>query len=224
MNLDMDSKTLEAKNTSEVTNWALYRHISPSGRIYIGITSKEVNRRWRYGTGYSNCILFQNAIDKYGWNNIIHEILFTNLTEERAKNLEKNLIRHYKNLGISYNITDGGDGHLGCSWSPSFETRTLWSEQRKGRKLSTEHKEKISNTMKGKPMRKDIYSKGVAIVKVLLAKPVIQLDMNGEFIKEFPSIKEAARSVGIKSDRDIIRCCRGERKSRAGYRWKYKEE
>lgn len=68
MNLDMDSKTLEAKNTSEVTNWALYRHISPSGRIYIGITSKEVNRRWRYGTGYSNCILFQNAIDKYGWN------------------------------------------------------------------------------------------------------------------------------------------------------------
>ena len=224
MNLDMDSKTLEVKNTSEVINWTLYRHISPSGKIYIGITSKEINRRWRYGTGYSNCILFQNAIDKYGWENIKHEILFTNLSEVRAKNLEKDLIRHYKNLEISYNITDGGDGHLGCSWNPSPETRTLWSEQRKGRKISNEHKEKISNTMKGKPMREDIYSKGVAIVKILLAKPVIQLDMNGEFIKEFPSIKEAARSVGIKSDRDIIRCCRGERKSRAGYRWKYKEE
>ena len=224
MNLDMDSKTLEVKNTSEVINWTLYRHISPSGKIYIGITSKEINRRWRYGTGYSNCILFQNAIDKYGWENIKHEILFTNLSEVRAKNLEKDLIRHYKNFEISYNITDGGDGHLGCSWNPSPETRTLWSEQRKGRKISNEHKEKISNTMKGKPMREDIYSKGVAIVKILLAKPVIQLDMNGEFIKEFPSIKEAARSVGIKSDRDIIRCCRGERKSRAGYRWKYKEE
>lgn len=224
MNLDMDSRILEAKNISEVTNWTLYRHISPSGKIYIGITSKEVNRRWKYGAGYSNCILFQNAIDKYGWNNITHEILFTNLSEVRAKNLEKDLIRHYKNLGISYNITDGGDGHLGCSWNPSSETRTLWSEQRKGRKLSNEHKVKISNTMKGKPMRKDIHSKGVAIVKTLLAKPVIQLDMNGEFIKEFPSIKDAARSIGIKSDRDIIRCCRGERKSRAGYRWKYKEE
>lgn len=46
---------------------------------------------------------------KYGWNNITHEVLFTDLTEDRAKNLEKDLIRHYKNLNISLNITDGGD-------------------------------------------------------------------------------------------------------------------
>lgn len=39
-----------------------------------------------------------------------------------------------------------------------------------------------------------------------------------------PSIKEAARSLNIKSGRDIIRCCKGERKSRAGYKWKYKDE
>jgi group I intron endonuclease len=224
MNLDMDSKILEIKNTSEVTKWTIYRHVSPSGKIYVGITSKEINRRWRYGTGYSNCILFQNAIDKYGWDNIKHQVLFTNLTEDRAKNLEKDLIRHYKNLGVSYNITDGGDGHLGCSWTPTVYTRTIWSTQRKDRKLSEEHKKKISDTMKGRPMSKDVYIKGVTIVKTLLAKPVIQLSLSGEFIREFPSIKEAARSLNIKSDRDIIRCCKGERKSRAGYKWKYKDE
>ena len=224
MNLEMDLKTLEIKNISEATKWTVYRHISPSGKVYVGITSKEINKRWRYGTGYSNCILFQNAIDKYGWNNIKHQILFTNLTEERAKNLEKDLIRHYKNSEISYNITDGGDGHLGCNWTPTKDTRTIWSTQRRGRKLSEEHKKKISDTMKGRPMSKDVYSKGVTIVKTLLAKPVIQLSLNGEFIREFPSIKEAARSLNIESDRDIIRCCRGERKSRAGYKWKYKDE
>lgn len=224
MNLDMDSKILEIKNTSEVTKWTIYRHVSPSGKIYVGITSKEINRRWRYGTGYSNCILFQNAIDKYGWDNIKHQVLFTNLTEDRAKNLEKDLIRHYKNLGVSYNITDGGDGTLGCSWTPTVYTRTIWSTQRKDRKLSEEHKKKISDTMKGRPMSKDVYIKGVTIVKTLLAKPVIQLSLSGEFIREFPSIKEAARSLNIKSDRDIIRCCKGERKSRAGYKWKYKDE
>lgn len=29
MNLDMDSKILEIKNTSEVTKWTIYRHVSP---------------------------------------------------------------------------------------------------------------------------------------------------------------------------------------------------
>lgn len=79
---------------------------------------------------------------------------------------------------------------------------------RKDRKLSEEHKKKISDTMKGRPMSKDVYIKGVTIVKTLLAKPVIQLSLSGEFIREFPSIKEAARSLNIKSDRDIIRCCK----------------
>lgn len=101
-----------------VNKWTVYRHISPSGKVYIGITSKEnVNKRWRYGTGYSSCIIFQNTINKYGWNNITHEVLFTDLTEDRAKNLEKDLIRHYKNLNISLNITDGGNGTLGRVFS-----------------------------------------------------------------------------------------------------------
>lgn len=49
-----------------VNKWTVYRHISPSGKVYIGITSKEnVNKRQRYGTGYSSCIIFQNTINKY---------------------------------------------------------------------------------------------------------------------------------------------------------------
>lgn len=70
------------------------------------------------------------AILKYGWDNIKHQVLFTNLTEARAKNLEKDLIRHYKNLGISYNITDGGDGTLGKSCPE--ELRRRLSEERRG--------------------------------------------------------------------------------------------
>ena len=98
--------------------WTLYRHVSPSGKIYIGITSKyPVYKRWRYGTGYVNNTYFNNAIIKYGWDNIKHEILFTNLDEDRAKRLEIELIRHYKGLGISYNITNGGDGTLGRKFS-----------------------------------------------------------------------------------------------------------
>ena len=64
--------------------WILYRHTSPSGKVYIGITSKSVNKRWNGGRGYKTCIYFYNAILKYGWDNIKHEILFTDLEEKRA--------------------------------------------------------------------------------------------------------------------------------------------
>lgn len=88
--------------------WILYRHISPSGKVYIGITSKSnPNWRWQSGKGYTACTYFYNAILKYGWNNIKHEVLFEGLNEDTAKRLEIELIRHYKGLGISYNITDG---------------------------------------------------------------------------------------------------------------------
>lgn len=93
--------------------WILYRHTSPLGKVYIGITSQNnVKIRWCRG-----CPYFFHAILKYGWDNIKHEVLFANLEEDRAKNLEKELIRHYKNLNISYNITDGGDGTLGVGCS-----------------------------------------------------------------------------------------------------------
>lgn len=82
--------------------WILYRHTSPSGKVYVGITSKSVNKRWNGDRGYKTCIYFYNAILKYGWDNIKHEILFTDLEEKRAKSLEIELIRHYKSLGISY--------------------------------------------------------------------------------------------------------------------------
>lgn len=95
-------------------SWCVYKHTSPSGKVYIGISS-NINSRWsRSGFRYTTYnSIFKRAIEKYGWNNIEHKILFDNLTKEKAVQLEIDLIRHYKNLGVSYNITDGGEGTLG---------------------------------------------------------------------------------------------------------------
>ena len=88
-------------------------------------------KRWEYGHGYK---AFYNAILKYGWDNIKHEVLFTNLEEDRAKRIrhyKAKRIRHYKALEASYNITNGGDGYLG--YNPSKETRSKISNSSKGR-------------------------------------------------------------------------------------------
>lgn len=85
-------------------NWIVYKHTSPSGKVYIGITNQPANKRWKNGMGYISSPYFFGAIVKYGWINIQHEI------EEEAKETEKRLIRIYKEQNVSYNITDGGDG------------------------------------------------------------------------------------------------------------------
>lgn len=51
-------------------------------------------------------------------------------------------------------------------------------------------------------------------------KRLKQIDMNGNFIKEFVSISEAARQTSLTAS-CICECCQGKRKSTKGYRWKY---
>lgn len=54
-----------------------------------------------------------------------------------------------------------------------------------------------------------------------IQKVVIQIDINTNVIVNiFPSVKEAKTQTGICH---ISSCCRNERKSAGGYKWKYKE-
>ena len=58
--------------------YKVYKHTFPNGKIYIGITSKKnVKRRWgNGGSGYKDQTYMRNAINKYGWENVKHEILY----------------------------------------------------------------------------------------------------------------------------------------------------
>ena len=69
--------------------YCVYKHTSPNGKVYIGITSQNPIARWRNGKGYSNNTHFKNAIDKYGWDNFKHEILHSELSKEEAEQNKK---------------------------------------------------------------------------------------------------------------------------------------
>ena len=62
--------------------YCVYKHTSPSNKVYIGITINP-KRRWNK-SHYKYNEHFNNAINKYGWDNFNHEILFSNLTIEDA--------------------------------------------------------------------------------------------------------------------------------------------
>lgn len=92
-------------------NYTVYKHTSPSNKVYIGITYQEPERRWRSGNGYKYNKYFTNAIQKYGWDNFQHEILYTGLTKEEAEQKEIELIATYNSTNPSkgYNLDYGGN-------------------------------------------------------------------------------------------------------------------
>lgn len=54
-------------------------------------------------------------------------------------------------------------------------------------------------------------------------KPVIQYDLNGNYIKTYPSIREATISLGKNvNNRGISQCLTGKYQTAFGYIWKYK--
>lgn len=55
----------------------------------------------------------------------------------------------------------------------------------------------------------------------ICSKHVLMIDKLGVVRKAFGSIQEAANFVGLKCYSNISRCCSGERKSAAGYYWKF---
>ena len=90
--------------------YEVYKHTTPSGKVYIGITSRPHNTRWKKGKGYMTQ-LFGRAVRKYGWENIKHEVLKQGLSKEEAKYWERRYIAQYKsnNPKYGYNQTPGGD-------------------------------------------------------------------------------------------------------------------
>lgn len=132
----------------------MYKHTSPSNKVYIGITSQTPSLRWRNGKGYKSQI-FNKAIEKYGWDNITHEVLYENLTYEEACEKEKMLIEQYKSNDkrYGYNITSGGDGTIGVVsvWKGKHlpkETCKKISESNKGRIPTLESRKRMSEAQK----------------------------------------------------------------------------
>lgn len=148
---------MEDKNT-----WCVYMHTSPSGKVYIGITSGNPKDRWKNGFGYLKKNkngdytqpVIARAINKYKWENFKHDILFENLSKQEAERRECLLVALWEtnNPKFGYNIRGGG----GAYGTMSEESRKKISESRMGEKnpnfgkpLSEEARKHLSKIRSG---------------------------------------------------------------------------
>lgn len=127
-------------------DYTVYKHTSPTGKVYIGITRQLPEVRWKRGAGYKNNSYFYNAIKRYGWDSFRHELLYTGLTESEACNIEERLIAEFKSAyrAYGYNIALGGN-----TTSPSDETKKKTSKSVKAVWDNPEYRNIVSDKMRG---------------------------------------------------------------------------
>ena len=229
------------------SKWIVYKHTSPSGKVYIGITSRKPQFRWNNGKGYVGNDYFTKAIEKYGWDNFEHEILYENLTKELAESKEIELIAMYNatDRSCGYNISKGGCATCeGLRWKLSDEVRQkrtgkghgmygkhLTDEQKKhlsklnsghrhpqyGTHRSEETKKKISESQRGKTIPKEQRKRISDSLKGNI--PVNRKKVRCVETNEiFESLESANRKIGVTS---IWKALQDNTKTAGGYHWEY---
>lgn len=209
-------------------NISIYRHIFPNGKVYIGQTCQKPEYRWSNGKGYKSSPFIFNAINKYGWDTIKHEVLFTGLDQLNADIIEGDLIYYYKQIDKSYNLATGGKVNKG--WKLSEEQIEKIRQASTGRTHSSEAKEKIrlsklgeKNPNFGKPPSKETREKISKAMKGKGTKKVKQIDPeSGEVVKIWDSQTEVCEfyngNPGLISD--AIR----RNSLTKGYYWKFEDD
>ena len=191
---------------------------------YIGMTSQNPRKRW--GGEYRGKM--KEAIATYPfdlcWKKYIE---FQTPNKEQALELESELMKWYDSVENGYNSSEYGSGH----YKRSEELKRKISEALSGEKspnfgkhFSEEHRKNISeaqtgekNSMFGKHHSEETRNK---ISQSKGVNGILQFSKDGEFIAEYPSMKEAERQTGCNNSH-ICNCCKGKRKSAGGFIWRY---
>lgn len=220
--------------------YSVYKHTTPNGKIYIGITRLRPEKRWLNGRGYARNKHFARAIKLYGWDNIQHEVVAVFETAAEACAEEQRLIELYDatNPEKGYNATSGGEHyehteetkakireqHLG----KHYNVGVPFTEERK-RHLSENHAD-VSGPKNPNYGRKwtpeEIairnshreYKRGS---EHPTAKPILQYTKDGKLVQRWGSIAEASQ---VYCRTCIKNCLRGKYKVGCGYVWKYESE
>lgn len=220
--------------------YSLYIHIVSkelSGydwdKYYVGKTSRDSKERWGHnGCDYGRSV-FRNVINKYGWDNILHIVITTNLTNKEACNLEKKLIKHLSSnkSEYGYNRTEGGDGG-NCKEIYPVKQYTLdglyiatYNSAAEAARFLGFDKTHITRCCKhGGSSHGYMFS----YEKETITKPfrrcnqqtVIQLTIDGKYVADYYSLNEAHLKSGLNTD-NLLRCIKGRNKTAGGYKWKY---
>lgn len=199
---------------------------------YVG---KTVNLKKRYSSHICN---FNKKNKKENWvlslKNKNEKPLMEVVDTVPYKNWEfweRYWISQFKAWGFDLvNLTEGGDNVCsdktrkklklaGKNRKQSPEAIEKTASANRGRKNTQEMKDKMSALFKGIKVKPDVLLKRAKAQW----KPVLQFDLQGNFIKEYPNVKSAKNEINPINN-SLGGCLKGKLKTWCGYKWEYKNK
>lgn len=235
---------------SESKNWVIYKITSPSGRVYVGVTSNFQQRlKWYKRKKIKYQRLLKRSLEKYGFDNHTIEILETfESYANYAHGKEMFWIRSFMSNNCKWpemgglNLTDGGEGTIGfrmteeqkknlsekiTGFRHSEETKRKIGEASRGNKyrlgckMTAEQIEHRSSLLRGRKLPRELVDRRIKKFIENNGRRIEQYSLDGKFISEFPAISVAAKSIGIPR-LGIQRALSGMHYQSRGFIFKYK--
>lgn len=173
----------------------IYKITNPEGKSYIGL-SREIEVRWNSykNMQFQSNTLLKESFKKYGYLNHIFEVieeieLFEDTYGKNTAILRKRERYWISKFNTFYDGLNQNGGGSGCG------------------SHTTESKQKISESLKGKPKPIDFGEKRKKWqhteewkekVRKSPRCPILMYDLNDNFIQEFPNQQLAADHLGVK--------------------------
>ena len=205
-----------------MASYTVYVLRDGDNKVYVGVTSQPIKRRWNNGNGYRRVPELWLKIKSQGWESIHKEVVATGVDKGAASRLEQELIRQFDstNPARGYNRELGGlaNKKLVSSATRKKISTSLMGEHHPyyGKHFSEEHRSKIAASNRGQKRSEN------TCVKMGKAheKPVAQYSEEGCLIAVFESGRKAALATGIQASH-ISKVCKHQRMTAGGYKWCY---
>ncbi len=185
----------------------IYKLTSPSGKCYIGLTTRSLEVRVKEHLNNANDkrrmhLPIYRAINKYGIENFIIEKIFEeDIETAELQELEIKLIEQYDSFNSGYNSTMGGEATVGHKWND--KQKRMLSEIRKSQVYD---KEAMSKRASGE--NNPMYGIRGADAPSARAVRIIELDLEFDTIRDCANYLLECNYVTTISTGNISSACR----------------
>lgn len=194
-------------------------------KVYIGQTIRNIETRWKEHLRHSDSQdqPLYRAMQKYGKQNFYIQQL-EECPDIFLNERESYWIKYFDSYNNGYNATLGGQDNF-IMTSKIEQVLNLWCYNYTINKIVEKtglNVETVRSYLnKNGITHEDIRARANKAISKSRSKPILQYDLQGNFIREWRSSMEVERELSI-SHNNIGSVCNGKRKTAGGYIWKHK--
>lgn len=198
-----------------------------TGKVYIGITTNTLdyrkNQHKRAASESQKNYHFYNAIQKYGFDDFIFEVIEDNITDVKAlQKREVYWIKFYNSYEDGYNSTRGGEGTITRDDELILKLFVEGLSVQEICKITGYNRNTIYRSFSAHNLLEENNQRKNEKIRQRCSMSVLQYTLSGDLIKEWPSatsvVEEGYNQVAVSN------VCRQEQFTAYGYIWKYKND